>query len=400
MPPERASAVSKGTNRAAELVVITNTPTPYRTPFFNALSCALSAHGARLHVLYCALREPHRQWDVQLDEQSYSWTVLPGWHPVIREWNAHINPSVVRHLRTLHPTWILSDGAWNLPTVLMASQSFLAGNAYRIFWSESHARAVLHPRGPIAVTRRLALRSYDAFAVPNEASARFVRAEARDRTPVFLLPNTVDEDAFIRKPAANRTALRNRLGLTETATVIVCVARLEERKGVLDLASGYERLAAHLRANTVLVFVGDGSLRATLETRARALASGEIRVVGHMEKPAIRDWLWAADAYALATRRDPNPLSVIEAAFAALPLIVSREAGNVDELCHHGVNGFVLERPGPDSVAMVLQRFLSLGELDRRDMGARSLDLANHSFRRADVAQRFVQDLVSARASR
>ena len=400
MRPERGSAVSTGANHAAELVVVTNTPTPYRTPFFNALSCALRAHGARLHVLYCALRERHRQWDIRLDEQSYSWTVLPGWHPVIREWNAHINPSVVRHLRTLRPTWILSAGAWNLPTVLMASQSFLAGNAYRIFWSESHARAVLHPGGPIAATRRLALRSYDAFAVPNEASARFVRAEVRDRTRVFLLPNTVDEDAFIRTPDADRTAMRTRLGLTETGTVLVCVARLDEKKGVLDLASGYERLPAHVRANTVLAFVGDGSLRRTLETKARVLAPGEIRIVGHVEKPAIRDWLWAADAFALATRRDANPLSVIEAAFAALPLIVSREAGNVDELCHDGVNGFVLERQDPDTVATVLQRFLSLGEPARRDMGARSLALANQSFRRADVAQRFVQDLVSARASR
>src|SRR6185437_10921689 len=98
--------------------VLTNTPTPYRIPFFNALSDALKSHGAALRVLYCAMREPHRHWELCLHEQQYPWMILGGWHPSIGSWNPHINPSIVAHVRRLRPTWILSAGALNLPTVL------------------------------------------------------------------------------------------------------------------------------------------------------------------------------------------------------------------------------------------------------------------------------------------
>ena len=49
----------------------------------------------------------------------------------------------------------------------------------RVFWSEGHAAAVLHPSGLVAWARRRAYRSYDAFAVPNARSADWARAHGR-----------------------------------------------------------------------------------------------------------------------------------------------------------------------------------------------------------------------------
>jgi len=398
MPSESLATEPTGRGDKPELVVLTNTPTPYRIPFFNALHESLQAHGAALRVFYCALREPHRHWELRLDEQAYPWQVLAGWHPSVGGWHPHLNPSVVPELRRARPRWILSAGAWNLPTVLLAAHHLLTGTTYRIFWSEGHEKSVLHPSGLIAAVRRRALRAYDAVAVPNEASARFVRSETGEQTRVLLLPNTVDDEFFRQPTQAERTTARKYFGVTEDRAVILSVAQLEDRKGILELLSGYERLPDQLRVNTVLVLVGEGSFRSVLETRARALASGEVRVVGHLDESGVREWLWAADVFALATKLDPNPLSVIEAAFCGLPLIVSRQAGNVGELVQD-VNGMVLERIDPEHVTAVLQRFLMRRRETWRAMGERSMGIADVGFRRRNVARHFVEELMAGSGS-
>jgi len=378
-----------------KLLILTNAPTPYRIPFFNSLHVALERYNAELHVLYCTFREPHRQWDLHVEEQDFPWKVLPGWHPSVGDWYPHVNPSVVRVIRQLRPTWLLSAGAWNTPTVLLAARRVIAGSAFRMFWSESHARAVRHSRGPIAIARRRALRAYDGFAVPNAEGAAFIKAEIGQAAKVFLLPNTVENELFVQLSVTDRISLRGKLGIPPSNILLVTVARLVEPKGIRELIDGYQQLPSEVRMRTTLALVGEGALRTEAESSARSLSQGEIRIVGHLEKFGVRDWLCAADAFVLPTKRDNNPLSVIEAAFARLPLIVSRQAGNINELVQDGVNGFVLEAVDAASISKVLQQLLSLDCGERQEMGRRSLAIANQNFRRDDVAQRFAQQLVA-----
>lgn len=375
--------------------MLTNTPTPYRIPFLNVLSDVLQERGAGLRVLFCAMREPHRRWNLQLDEQRYPWKILPGWHPSVSSWHPHFNPTIVTQLREIRPAWILMGGAWNLPTTLLASQRYIAGDAYRIFWSEGHSRAVLHPRGLIAAARRCALRTYDAFAVPNGASARFIRAEAGDSRPVMFLPNTIDDDFFKTPSRADRQAARADLGIPWSKSVMVSICQLEDRKGVLELVAGFERLPREMRKDAMLVLIGTGSLRAALDAKASELNCGEVHLAGHLDMVDIRRWLRAADVFVLNSKRDPNPISVIEAAFSGLPLIVSCQAGNVEDLLRDELNGFLLEHHSADHVALALQRFLASDGETRRQMGARSAETAHQGFQRRWVAENFANALMT-----
>lgn len=380
---------------ARELVILTNVPTPYRIPFFNSLHEALNEFDATLRVFYCASREPHRHWQVPLEEQRFPWHVLPGWHPSFRGWHPHVNCSIASMLRRVQPTWLLSAGAWNLPTVLLATQRWLTCRALRIFWSESHAGAVLHPTGPIALARRRALRLYDAFAVPNQASATFVRSEVGGTATILRLPNTVEEEFFVTARTAHRRAVRARLGIPQDSHVILCVAQLEERKGVSELVAAYQQLSASARMRSMVVLLGEGSLRGSLEARARSLAIGQLRVLGHVSRDRVLEWLTAADLFILPTKFDPNPLSAIEAAFAGLPLLLTKEAGNAAELVVDGENGFVIERCSPGSITIALERFLGLESVRQRAMGARSSEMAHRGFRREIVARRFATELTA-----
>jgi glycosyltransferase involved in cell wall biosynthesis len=383
--------------RPERLVLLTNVPTPYRIAFFNVLHGTLQEYGAALTVLYCAEREPHRRWEVRLQDQSYPWRVLPGIHPTCKGWYPHLNPAIRSTLRELRPRWLMVAGAWNTPTMLLTVPRGLTSPAEpHIFWSEGHASAVLHPEGLIAGARRRVLSRYDAFAVPNGPSADFIRREVGPAAVILPLPNTVDDVLFGSVPEQDRSLLCRHYGLPDERVLFTVVAQLEERKGVLELSAAFEMLRPEDRRRAALVFVGDGSLRSNLSERARQLDPGSICVLGQLPQAEVRDVLAASDAFVLPTKRDPNPLSAIEAAFAGLPIIISRQAGNALDLVQAGRNGWLLETATPELIAEALRKFMRCTPETRRRMGRLSRDIAERGFRRDNVARRFVESLLAA----
>ena len=88
-----------------------------------------------------------------------------------------------------------------------------------------------------------------------------------------------------------------------------------------------------------LIIQGDGSLRAELERVTRDLGV-ERRV--HFAGPrteSIQELLGAADAFVLASDWEGNPLALMEAAAAGLP-VVSTRVGGVPESCPTERRGF------------------------------------------------------------
>ena len=131
-----------------------------------------------------------------------------------------------------------------------------------------------------------------------------------------MLPNAIDAQFFAR-PSGARAESRRTLGLEGEGRVLVQVSALTARKGVLELAKTFLALPPENRRGAKLVFVGEGELRPQLEALA-AESAGAIRVLGQLPPEKVRRVLWASDAFVLNTRLDPNPLSAIEAAAAAV----------------------------------------------------------------------------------
>ena len=376
------------------LVVLTNAPSPYRITFFNGLRRTLGRYHCDFHVLYCTAREPHRHWEVRLDDQEFDWEILPGKRVRIGSLGFHVNASVFRKLRELRPSWLLNAGSWATPTMLMTTQRRGNSDYPRLFWSEGHRDAVMHPTGTVARVRRYCLSRYDGFAVPNAASADFVRQETDPAKPVLSLPNTVDDQFFRQARDLDRKALRRRLQVPPGDTVLTTVAQLEERKGVIEFVKSFRFLSDTVQPNTSLVVLGDGPLLAKIQHLVSETGGTGVRVLGHQDQTSVREWLAVSDAFVLATRRDPNPLSVIESAFAGLPLILSKAAGNCPELVEDGNNGFVLHELDPASIARVLNRFVATSPEVRRRMGDRSFELAVSGFELGQVCESFVNELM------
>lgn len=372
------------------MVLLTNTPTPYRTSFFDVLSDVLAERDCALRVLYFAAREPNRRWNVDLGAARHDHRILPGLHVTLRDAYIHFNPGVLGELRARPPRWLVVGGAWHLPTALLAIASRPGRRASRILWSEGHADAVLHAGGPIAAVRGRVYRRYQAFAVPNARSGRYAVEQAGSERPILPLANTVDEEFFRPPDPAEAREARASLGIAPGERVLVTLCQLIDRKGVLELARAFRGLAPASSGPRRLVFLGDGERRRELEEIARDARSGAIQLAGHLAMPEVRRWLWAANGFVLATRSDPNPLSPIEASLTGLPLLLSSLAGNVDELLVEAETGWRFDLSTRGSLDEALSRFFSVDAADLDSMGRAAARHTGASFRRRAVAERFV----------
>jgi glycosyltransferase involved in cell wall biosynthesis len=371
------------------VVVLTNIPTPYRTAFFDALAEAAACAGKRFHVLYCAKTEPGRHWPYDPSKMKHAHTVLRGFHPSLTGIHVHLNPGVLAELNLLKPDTLLLAGSWNTPTMLIAGLNIYSPAPRRFFWSEGHADAALHKSGLIAWLRRRVYRTFDGFAVPNAKSAEWAIAQTGSSRPVVNLPNAIDAAFFKRPSGDTRSQARRKLGLPVEGRVLVQVSALTERKGGLPLAKAFLGLSEADRAGARLLFVGEGEQRAELESLADGSA-GTIRLLGQLPPEEVRQVLWAADAFVLNTRLDPNPLSAIEASAAGLPVVMSAAAGNVAEIVETPNAGFIIRDPADPTEA--LRSVLSASDEELTAMGARAATNAQR-FDAMSVARSLIKQL-------
>jgi len=372
------------------LVVLTNIPTPYRTAFFDALAEEAARAGKRFHVLYCAKTEPGRHWPYDDSKMRHAHTVLRGFHPSLAGVHAHLNPGVLAELNLLKPDTLIIAGAWNTPTMLVAGLNIYSPHPRRYFWSEGHADAALHKGGLIAWLRRRMYRTFDGFAVPNAKSAEWALAQAGGASPIVTLPNAIDAKFFARPSPSARAESRRAIGLEGEGRVLVQVSALTDRKGVVELAGKFLSLPEAERRGAKLLFVGEGDRRAALESLA-AKSAGAIRVLGQLPPEEVRRVLWAADAFVLNARLDPNPLSAIEAAAAGLPVVMSAAAGNIHEIVEVPNAGFVIRDPADPSEP--LRSVLSASDTELSAMGERAAQIARTQFDAVAVARSLIAQL-------
>lgn len=302
----------------------------------------------------------------------------------------HLNSHIQREIRARNPWCCLFAGSWLSGTNLLGVMTAKAIGSQAVFWSEGHFHSTRY-RGIVDGVRRAALEMYDAFAVPNQRSEAWIRSFVKNERPILRLPNTVQEDFFFYPDQDARNRARRELQISRDARILVQVSQLHAKKGVIPLARAFANQAA---PDQILAFVGDGPLRQELASIANSLPSlsGRIILTGFACPDTVRQWLWAADGFALNSHIDPNPLAAIEAAFASLPLIISSKVGNVAEVLGDR-NGWRIA--DPDNPGDAIREFLQSDLMEIRRMGVRSLQNAHHHFARARSVTRFLDDIFS-----
>jgi len=135
-------------------------------------------------------------------------------------------------------------------------------------------------------------------------------------------------------------------------------------------------LHASDRAKLTVRIAGVGPVRDALQRKVADFKDIEIHLLGDQTKQEMVRLYAHADGFCLPSLADPNPLSVIEALWAGLPLLFSSRVGNHPEALEDGGNGFLFDPANPRGAAEAISRWLALSNDELSAFGSRSSRIA------------------------
>jgi len=151
--------------------------------------------------------------------------------------------------------------------------------------------------------------------------------------------------------ATSRTQVRAALGLAPADIVVGSVGRLVEQK---DYPTQLHGFATALRAEPrlMMILIGDGPLRAELESLAASLQiAHRVRFLGY--RPDVAGLFCAMDVFVLASKFEPFGIAILEAKANGVP-ILSSAVNEIPEILSHGTTGRLFEASSADSLAQAL----------------------------------------------
>ena len=156
--------------------------------------------------------------------------------------------------------------------------------------------------------------------------------------------------------ASERIALREELGITSNATAVVNAGRFIADKGQDVLMEAM----AHTPENVHLYLIGDAQTAFGAQVQQLPFDRSRVHFLGY--RSDVQRILPAFDAYALSSRREALPLSLVEAFAARLPVIATT-VGGVPEIVQHECTGLLISPGSPSDLASAITRLHSDTEL-------------------------------------
>lgn len=227
-------------------------------------------------------------------------------------------------------------------------------------------------RAVVGVERTLALRTTRLVAVGARVRDELLSAGVGSPHQYAVVP-----PGITLPTAPSRAAARERLGLPQSAQVVVLVARLTRIKRPERFVELAHRLAGR-HPDTVFAVVGDGELLPSLQ----AAAGSVVRFLGW--RPDVETVYAASDLVVLTSDNEGMPVSLIEAALCGVPAVATR-VGSVAEVVVDGQSGWLCD-VDVDALVRAVDEALSDPSRLRR-AGAAAQEHARRCFGRARLVQ-------------
>ena len=392
--PATPAADNPGINPAGRrLAVVLSHPTQYYSPWFRWLA----AHsGLTIRVFYL--------WDFGIKAQrdpgfgqTYKWDV-----DLLSGYDSEFVPNVSRHPGTEtfgglnNPTLTGRVAAWKPDAALVFGYRYRTHLGF-ILWARRH-RLPLIFRGDSHLIdqprpgrlKRLILgwlyRRFAAITYVGLANRDYFAALGIPSSRLYFAPHAVDATLFDPTSPSHQAAaaaLRLQLGLSSHQRVVLYAGKFHPEKQPRALLDAFLAVAP---AEAVLIFVGDGAERESLQAAARRAPEGRIYFLPFANQSQMPARYLLADLFVLPSRGyyETWGLAVNEAMHMGVPCLVSRRVGCQRDLVTHGETGWVFDSEMPGEFEAHLAEALRALGRDRYLLQQRVLQrVADYSYKNA-----------------
>ena len=163
----------------------------------------------------------------------------------------------------------------------------------------------------------------------------------------------------------DRHELRAKYGISENAFVVIFSGKLIDHKRPVDLVHAIAKLKENNR-ECVVLFMGDGDQREEILSTAKRLGvASQIALAGFVNQSDIARHLFAADALALPSRKEPFGAVVSEALPFGLPIIAADQIGavGIEDAAQPERNAIIYPWGDINALAKAIERLATNNEL-------------------------------------
>ena len=276
-------------------------------------------------------------------------------------------PGLFRAIARTKPDVVVGDGffQWTFAALM---RRILKGTPLVICyerWSHVERNAQWYRK----VYRQFALRLTDAICCNGSLSQDYTKSLGFPEDRITVGHMAADAESLAQQVRALRNQGSAASGRSPSSgtPIFLFVGRLIPIKGLGQLLAAWEVFQKDFgqislphngsASNTtpLLMIVGDGPERQSLEMRARANGLN-VRFVGAVDYARIAEFYAAADVLIIPTLEDNWSLVVPEAMACGLPILCSKYNGCWPELVHEDRNGWVFDSLEPADIVRCLQR--------------------------------------------
>lgn len=193
--------------------------------------------------------------------------------------------------------------------------SWLGGASFRI--AHSHNDSCNHP-----LIHRFFKVPFDLLCTGRIACGRTAGKWLFSKNEFTVLPNAIDISRYAFD-AKTRCQIREKLGVSDEEILLGHVGYFNEQKNqtfILDILA--DLLNRGKKAK--ILFVGDGSLKKSIEERA-SLMGASSKVIFFGESKNVPDLMCAMDVFVFPSKWEGFGIAMLEAQFMGLPCIASDE---------------------------------------------------------------------------
>ena len=367
---------------------------------FNTFNEIAPEYDFEFSVAFQARKEERRFWNPDEMDLNFPYTYSTGWGSSALEHFTYttMNPDILRQVRSGDYDFVLMSPFMGISNWMFALLP--AGRTIKVMWSETNMLSTRYMSALSRFWKKRLMKPFEINALPGERALEYVNVidPSAARKPIIWLPNIVDSRLFVERTEAfrkDRSAIRKDLGVSAGTTLILGIGMIFEKKG-FDLTIEAARM---VEGDYKIIILGDGPKREEWQKRIDDYQINDrIEMPGQVDPETVARHFAAADWFYHPARFDPSPLVVIEASNAGMPLAISKHTGNSPEALDNGRAGVELDASGPEEMAAGLRKMLSVGDEERRAMGARAAEIASEKFEAGGVVRRFYEALLAHRS--
>lgn len=226
-------------------------------------------------------------------------------------------------------------------------------------------------------------RRADAVIAPSGRARQFLLDDIQaDEGKFHRIPNAIDWLAFdpLRVSAADKAALRRRIGASPAGKTAIYIGRLGREKS-LDVLLEWWAQSMKPEDSWRLVVVGDGPEARPLREQVHASGiASMVTFTGAVKNEEVLNYLAIGDVFITASQSENNSISMLEAMASSLMVLQRYDAGTADQI-QVGTNGDFFE-----SSAQMAEKLRCVGALSEAELVAQRKRV-RESVRRLDTRE-------------